>query len=240
MSHVAIIPRVYLGRFKRNRAIISDNRRPRAPDRALPVRLEGKPRARLAEKASVDGRAVRFPPRLLFLVFPRVSNFPQQPFLSNAVAPLSPGAATRVSFHSQDPPVFSFAGKLDYYARSSYLRGARPLASTAYFLAHPLFGRSFALFSASALPPCAFASPPPFLLLLFLFLTYYLLLLLLLSRSRISKCCAVVKTTNSDGKPLVTGRLPLPRATSLILTEDTSRPQKKTSRALAKTRARVQ
>lgn len=163
MSHVAIIPRVYLGRFKRNRAIISDNRRPRAPDRALPVRLEGKPRARLAEKASVDGRAVRFPPRLLFLVFPRVSNFPQQPFLSNAVAPLSPGAATRVSFHSQDPPVFSFAGKLDYYARSSE---ARVLSrAPRIFSPIPYLGDPSRYFP----PPLFLPTPSPPLLLFFFF-----------------------------------------------------------------------
>lgn len=204
-------------------------------------RPRGKPRALFSRKKRRS--AVRFPPRFL----PRVSarlQFSSSLFRVTQL-PLSPGAATRVSFHSQDPPVFSFAGKLDYYARSSYLRSARPLASTAYFLAHPLFGRSFALFSASAPSrPRSSVPPPSALLLLFLsvFLTYYHLLLLpllllllrhLLSRSRISKCCAVVKTTNSDGKPLVTGRLPLPRATSLILTEDTSRPQKKTPPSLA-------
>lgn len=116
--------------------------------------------------------------------------------------------------------VFSFARKLDYYACSSYLRSAFPrIFSLIRYLEDPSY-----YVSLHHPPPCLLLSPT---LSLFLFLSTSLTQL-----SRISKCCAVVKTTNSNGKPLVTGCLPLPRAASVILTEETSRGlQKKTLRA---------
>lgn len=133
--------------------------------------------------------------------------------------------------------VFSFAGKLDYYARSSYLWSA-VLARTAYFLAHPLFGRSFTLrFSSHPLPPLSRSLS----LISFFHSSFFISLLSvpLTQLSRISKCCAVVKTTNSNGKPLVTGCLPLPRAASVILTEETSRPAKEDTARSCERRAKI-
>lgn len=81
----------------------------------------------------------------------------------------------------------------------SYLRNAFS-QRTAYFLAHLLFGNVFTLRSASA--PISL----PFLSCYVSFLSFYLCLSCA-KLSRISKCCTVVKTTNSDGKPLT--RCPL-------------------------------
>lgn len=41
--------------------------------------------------------------------------------------------------------VFSFAGKLDYYELAELVPQRRIFARTAYFLAHPLFGKSLTL-----------------------------------------------------------------------------------------------
>lgn len=133
-----------------------------------------------------------------YIVFPYLFNFPAVFFA--AALPLPPGAATQVSFYLQDslryfPLPANWTIKL-----VALIPQKRVFARTAYFLAHPLFGSSFTPRSAST--PSSF----PFLSS---YSVSFLSLSLCLCRSytklsHISKCCTVVKTTNSDGKPLVT------------------------------------
>lgn len=184
-------------------------------------------------------------------MFPRVSNFPAVFSEYNAIAAIPGGGNASLLSLAESSGIFLCRQIGLLRSQLVPQKRARPLASAArIFSPIPLFGRSFALFSASALSPCLSSSssvpsssslslclpdvyylfPPPLLLR---YRLYHLFLLLLLSRSRISKCCAVVKTTNSDGKPLVT------EGASAVAAGDFSnsdgrhlaRPQKRMSRA---------
>lgn len=130
--------------------------------------------------------------------------------LFRAAPPLSPGAATQVSFYFQDSPRYFPLPANWTITLVVLIPQKRIFARTAYFLAHPLFGSFFTLHSASA---------PISLLFLSCYISFFSFYLCLsyTKLSRISKCCTVVKTTNSDGKPLVTGCPPLSRATSTFL-----------------------
>jgi len=96
--------------------------------------------------------------------------------------------------------------------------GARSLARNTYFLAHfPYLGNPSSHYVPSPLHSLSFSLSLPFFSLSFIYIYIYNSSHVLV---RISKCCAVVKTTNSDGKLLVIEHrgLSQPRATSVILT----------------------
>lgn len=118
--------------------------------------------------------------RLPSSVFRRVSNFPSPGFSERcqpgSQATPSPSLPLSLSLLSQNPPVFSFAGKLDYYGSGLYL-GA-------------VSSRKPRIFSPSPSPSTPFLS----------FSTGPSTRVLLAG----SKWRAVVKTTNSVGKLLVT------------------------------------
>lgn len=86
------------------------------------------------------------------IVFPHIFNFPEVFSERSTAATAGGGLLLHVGFSA----VFSFADKLDYYARN-FASEKRVLARTAYFLACPLFGRSFTLqFRSRPLAPSLF------------------------------------------------------------------------------------
>lgn len=145
--------------------------------------------ALLAEKASV-----RSPPRFPSSCF-RAPPIFQQPFPSNAAIP----GGGNVSLLSLAGSSGIFLCRQIGLLRSQLVPQKRVLSrAPRIFSPIPYLGDPSRYFPPH---PLQLSSPPS----LPVFLTYHPLLRHLLSRSRISKCCAVVKTTNSDGKPLVTG-----------------------------------
>lgn len=135
----------------------------------------------------------------------RASSIFQQPFPSSTLAIEGKGGGGKVATRASllllagFSVVFSFAGKLDYYELAELVPQRRIFARTAYFLAHPLFGKSFTLRFASALTSSP-SSPSPSVSHVTL--------------SRLKVLRTVVKTTNSDEKSLVTGCLPFCRGGS--------------------------
>lgn len=100
-------------------------------------------------KISDDVRRLAITSISFHIVFPYIFNFPS---LFRAASPLPPEAATQVSFYSQDslryfPLPANWTIKL-----VALIPRKRVFARTAYFLAHPLFGSSFAPRSASQPP----------------------------------------------------------------------------------------